>query len=75
LEHVFTFNAEVKVSPAQILFGNAIILDRGIFLTHTIAYNDSIIPLLVWTSKMIHAYEEIIRISDEMQENNDLLQM
>jgi len=43
------FNAEVHeslgVSPAQILFGNAMTLDRGIFLPHTITDNHPGIPL------------------------------
>jgi len=73
------FNAEVKeslgVSPAQILFGNAITLDRGIFLPHTITDNDSGTPLSVWTSKMIHSQEEIIRIAYETQTNKDRLHM
>jgi len=50
------FNAEVKeslgVSPAQILFGNSITLDR-IFLPHVMANDNPAVPLSEWTSKML----------------------
>ena len=69
------FNAEVKeslgVSPAQILFGNAITLDRGIFLPHTMTDMQPQMPLSEWTSKMLQSQEELIRIAYETQINKD----
>lgn len=69
------FNAEVHeslgVSPAQILFGNAITLDRGIFLPHTMTGDKPGIPLSEWTSKMLHSQEEIIRIAFNTLTNKD----
>ena len=73
------FNAEVKeslgVSPAQILFGNAITLDRGIFLPHTMTDLQPQMSLSEWTSKMLHSQEELIRIAYETQTNKDRLHM
>ena len=54
-------NADVKealgVSPAQILFGNSIQLDRGVFLPHVPNTTET---LSEWMSKMLKAQAEII---------------
>ena len=60
------FNADTKealgVSPAQILFGNAITLDRGIILPHK-TNEQTPMPLSTWTSQMLLAQESIIKLA------------
>lgn len=64
------FNAEIKeplgVSPAQIMFGNAINLDRGIFLPHS-NINDKEIALSTWISNMLQIQHDIISAAKENQ--------
>ena len=64
------FNADTKealgVSPAQIIFGNAINLDRGIFLPHDNLSNKEI-TLTNWTASMLKAQRDIIAAAQEIQ--------
>jgi len=63
-------NAEVReslgVSPAQIVFGNAIVLDRGIILPHATPA-DKDIRLSEWTAHMLQAQAQLIQIARETQ--------
>ena len=69
-------NDTMQVSPAQLLFGNALNLDRGIFLPH----DELLLPIQSVTrsiSRMLHDQEallttasEVLRKSDESHKNN-----
>jgi hypothetical protein len=64
----------LNVSPAQILFGNSITLDRGIFLPFlpptTVKTPDSVKVkrLSEWTAKMLQKQAEVIAVAQETQE-------
>lgn len=67
-----TVNDRMKVSPAQILFGNALNLDRGILLPP----DEIICPLTSMTassSKMLQQQEALIRITRELLIESDRL--
>ena len=65
-------NADVKealgVSPAQLLFGNAIQLDRGIFLPNNPNSSDTISD---WMQKMLAAQSQLIHLARMTQERRD----
>ena len=67
-------NAETKeslgVSPAQILFGNAINLDRGIFLPNMNKLNNNK-KLSEWTATMLRAQANLIEVARETQMKKD----
>lgn len=64
------FNAEIKeslgVSPAQIIFGNAINLDRGIILPHSNSITRET-ALSNWISNMLQIQHDIISAAKETQ--------
>ena len=65
-------NAEIietiGVSPAQIMFGNAIDLDRGIFLdTEYIDASTITIHLSAWMARMLRAQADVISIAQATQ--------
>ena len=62
--------ATIGVSPAQILFGNAINLDRGIFIPHLIPNQDQI-KLSDWLSNMLQAQANAIAIAQATQNLHD----
>ena len=64
-------HSTTKVSPAQIIYGNAIDLDRGILLPHLASRHEKM-QLSEWTSRMLQAQEDIIRIAKEHQEEHDV---
>ena len=64
----------IKVSPAQIVFGNMIDLDRGIFLPHKVS-NHKKMKYSQYMSTMLQAQEDIIRIAYENQVKTDLHHM
>jgi hypothetical protein len=64
----------IKVSPAQIVFGNMIDLDRGIFLPHKVS-NHKQMRYSQYMSTMLQAQEDIIRVAYENQVKTDLHHM
>lgn len=55
-------------SPAQIIFGNSVNLDRGILVSRTATGpNDKTKRLSEWTAKMLQVQADIIRIAQETQ--------
>jgi len=66
------FNADVKaslgVSPAQIIFGNSIQLDRGILFDHI---PNSSITLSDWMRKMLDAQAQIVAIARRQLDERD----
>ena len=62
------FNSEINesigVSPAQIIFGNSLNLDRGIFLPYTSLDNKS---LSDWTATMLQTQADIIQAAMYLQ--------
>ena len=73
-------NAEIieglNVSPAQILFGNSIDLDRGLFLTNLpdtgqeITTDMKATHLSEWMARMLRAQADIVTIAQETQHKN-----
>jgi len=65
-------NADTKesigVSPAQLLFGNSVQLDRGIFLPNNPNSSENISD---WMQKMLKAQSELIHVARVTQENRD----
>jgi hypothetical protein len=67
-------NAEQKdglgVSPAQLLFGNALQLDKGILLPH-VTMEDKEQRLTEWSSKMLSRQHRALFIAKETQHKRD----
>jgi hypothetical protein len=67
-------NSEVKeslgVSPAQLLFGNAIALDRGILLPHAAVTSDSL-RLSIKAARMLNRQALFLKIARETQQAHD----
>jgi hypothetical protein len=72
VQRIFNSNtiATIGVSPAQILFGNAITLDRGIFIPHLIPNQDQV-KLSDWLAEMIQSQANAIAITQETQTIHD----
>ena len=67
-------HSSIGMSPAQLLFGNAVTLDKGIFLPHKYGYNptsEEDVPLSEWASKMVSKQAELIRLAREHQAQSD----
>lgn len=62
-------NESIGVSPAQIIFGNAIQLDRGIFLPSVSGESGS--SLSEWTANMLRKQGQIIAIAQATQSAKD----
>ncbi len=63
-------HSSIGMSPAQLLFGNAVTLDSGIFLAHKRGYNtepESEISLAEWSVKMLEKQAELIRLAQANQ--------
>ncbi len=60
----------IGVSPAQLLFGNAITLDRGILLPFNSNSSEQI-SLSEWASKMLLKQEELLKIAKANQLEKD----
>ena len=61
------------VTPAQIIFGNAIDLDRGIFLPHLPKDEEGReIVLSEWAAKMLKAQAVILQLVEKQQRHKDL---
>jgi len=63
-------HSSIGVSPAQILFGNAITLDKGIFLPHIRPEGEKI-TLSEWAEKMQAKQAQIIKIAQKVQTEKD----
>jgi len=58
----------IGVSPAQIMFGNAIDLDRGIILDpEQVDDTNKAIHLSAWMARMLRAQADVIKIAQETQ--------
>ena len=67
-------HSSIGVSPAQLLFGNAVTLDRGIFLPQAGANSKSGGPTLTmseWADKMLTKQAELSEIAQNSQKTND----
>ena len=63
-------NESLGVSPSQILFGNAISLDRGLFVPYSKEL-DKVEQLSAWTSRMLQAQENILQLAKRTQKIRD----
>ena len=69
-----TVNERMKVSPSQLLYGNAIDVDSGILLPQDeITINTE--SMIISSSRMLHAQNELIRITRKRLEESDRLHM
>ena len=59
-----------QTSPAELLFGNAIILDRWLFLPKSLI-NDSQIKILSWASDMLVAQDNSMKKAELLQRAKD----
>ncbi len=67
-------HSSIGMSPAQLLFGNAVTLDRGIFLPHKKGYHaeeEQEIPLADWIKKTTAKQAELIQIAQKHQIDTD----
>jgi transposase InsO family protein len=64
-----TVHSAIGVSPAALLYGNAINLDRGIFLPME-AIDSSEKPISEWSDKMLHMQQSLL---DKAQRRQELL--
>lgn len=62
----------IGVSPAQLLFGDAITLDRGFLLPQTSDKEEEQIPLSEWASRMLKKQEELLSIAKSNQQDKDM---
>ena len=65
-------HSALQLSPAQIIFGNAITLDRGIFREQKVREDDEKqIPLSEWAENMQNRQKLIIKLAQLAQEKTD----
>lgn len=62
----------IGVSPAQLLFGNAITLDRGIFLPQSELNSTDTINLSEWVNKMYDMQAKLLSLAREKQEKTNV---
>ena len=63
-------NESNKTSPSEIVFGNAVMLDRGLLVDHT-ALNDSQISLSHWASNMLQMQKKLCDRAETLQRQKD----
>lgn len=67
-----SMHSAIGVSPAQLVFGNAITLDKGIFLPQKkVGTDDKQIPLSEWAEKLLKKQAQIIDIAQKAQQVTD----
>jgi hypothetical protein len=66
-------DSSIGVSPAQILYGNAINLDRGIFLPlqNLETHDNKNLKLSAWVDKMLQTQNAVIKAAEKSQQNKD----
>ena len=60
--------------PAELLFGNAITLDKGVLL-HSKAISDNRTSLSTWASEMLRKQEQLLQTAQAAQQAKDQLHM
>ena len=69
-------NEVIGVSPAQLLFGNAIQLDRGIFLPQLpVSGVETEVALSDWADRMLSAQRVLLDTAQRLQRQRDMLHM
>jgi hypothetical protein len=69
-------NEVTGISPAQLLFGNMINLDRGIFLPYLDTSTENReVALSDWADSMLHAQNVLLEIATQRQQQKDLRHM
>ena len=63
-----------RTAPAELLFGNAITLDRGIFLPTTVL-TDMNVSLSVWASNMLKEQDKLMKKAERIQREKDVAHM
>mgnify|MGYP002132560491 FL=1 len=62
-----TVHDSIGVSPASLLFGNLVNLDRGIFLPLEAIEEDRELPLSTWSQTMLKEQERLLAIAEQRQ--------
>lgn len=65
-------HSSIGVAPATLVFGNAISLDRGIFLDTKKMANSENVELSLWSSKMLEMQTKLFRAARLNQEVKDI---
>jgi hypothetical protein len=66
-------HSATMMSPAELLFGNAIALDMGIFLPQRVNDNENNpIEITEWAEDMLRTQAELIRIAAKVQHEKDM---
>ena len=75
VQRIYNANPNVSLgnSPSSLLFGNAITLDRGIFLPHANAdtQHRETMKLSIWASNMLHKQKQLIELAQQHQQLTD----
>lgn len=68
-----TRHSSIGAKPAQLLFGDAVDLDRGLFLesVEKVAERSSKVTSRTWLDQLVATQRDLIRASDEFQRNLD----
>ena len=66
-----TVHESIGVSPSQILFGNAIDLDRGLLMPLETPNNDLSTALSEWSAAMLNMQSKLIKDAQDTQRKRD----
>jgi transposase InsO family protein len=67
-------NESNQTAPAEIVFGNAVVLDRGLLVDHT-EFNDKQLPLSQWASNMLLMQKKFCDRAETLQRQKDSAHM
>jgi hypothetical protein len=70
-----SINDSIGTTPTQILFGNAINTERGLFAGSETSQHASLTSMSDWVEKMLTAQADIIAIAQETQRKTDMEHM
>ena len=66
-----SYESSINTTPATLLFGNVINLDRGIFLPFSNNANNANKRLSAWTADMLHLQQAVISAAERHQRDKD----
>jgi hypothetical protein len=66
-----TKHAAIGVSPAQLLFGNAVDLDRGLYTVDSEQFQSSVPDIQQWYDRMLANQAILIGIAQQLQQQQD----
>jgi cleavage and polyadenylation specificity factor subunit 1 len=66
-----SWNESNSVSPADLLFGRAIKLDRRLYLDQTELPPDTIATLSIWAAKRLQTQDQLLKMAEQTQRERD----